>query len=100
MTISNLSIRIPQQKTNNTKVGEICCIRLPLLENLFTQACNIDEVNSMTRNVIALMLVNPIESINLEFNFEPELDITSKSDLFGGAGRTRTDDDGIMSSGL
>ena len=54
----------------------------------------------MTLNVIALMLVNPIESINLEFTFEPELDITSKSDLFGGASRARTDDDGIMSSGL
>ena len=100
MTISNLSIRIPEQKTNITKVGEIWFIRLPLLENLFTQACNIDEFNSMTRNVITLTLVNLIESIDLEFNFEPELDITSKSDIFGGASRARTDDDGIMSSGL
>lgn len=62
-------------KANVTKDGVFWFIQLPSLENLFTQARSLDEIESMTRDVISMMLDIPAESFDLEFNFESDKDI-------------------------
>lgn len=55
---------------NVTKDGAFWFIQDASLENVFTQARNIDEIEVMTRDVISLMLEIPADSFDLEFNFE------------------------------
>ena len=62
-------------KANVTKDGVFWFIQLPSLENLFTQARSLDEIESMTRDVISMMLDIPAESFDLEFNSESDRDI-------------------------
>ena len=52
------------------KDGSFWFIQLPSLENVFTQARNLDEIDLMTRDVISLMLEIPEDSFDLEFIFE------------------------------
>lgn len=63
-------------RANVTKDGAFWFIQLPSLENVFTQASNVDEIESMTRDVISLMLDIPVDAFDLEFNFESDKDIT------------------------
>ena len=62
-------------KANVTKDGVFWFIQLPSLENLFTQARSLDEIESMTRDVISMMLDIHAESFDLEFNFESDKNI-------------------------
>lgn len=57
-------------KANVTKDGTFWFIHIPSLENVFTQARNLDEIESMTRDVISLMLNIPADSFDLEFHFD------------------------------
>lgn len=57
-------------KANVTKDGSFWFIQLPSLENVFTQARNLDEIDVMTRDVVSLMLEIPADSFELEFIFE------------------------------
>ena len=63
-------------KANITKDGSFWFIQLPSLENLFTQARNVDEIEVMTRDLISLMLEIPADAFDLEFNFESDIHIT------------------------
>ena len=62
-------------KANVTKDGAFWFIQLPSLENVFTQARSLNEIESMTRDVISLLLDIPVESFDLKFNFESDKDI-------------------------
>ena len=57
-------------KANITKDGSFWFIQLPSLENVFTQARNLDEIDVMTRDVVSLMLEIPADSFDLDFIFE------------------------------
>lgn len=57
-------------KANITKDGSFWFIQLPSLENVFTQARNLDEIEVMTRDVVSLMLEIPADSFDLDFIFE------------------------------
>jgi predicted RNase H-like HicB family nuclease len=57
-------------RANVTKDAAFWFIQLPSLENVFTQARNLDEIESMTRDVISLMLDIPADSFDLEFHFD------------------------------
>ena len=63
-------------KANVTKDGLFWFIQLPSLENVFTQARNVDEIESMTRDAISIVLEIPADAFDLEFNFESDKDIT------------------------
>ena len=56
-------------RANVTEDGAFWFIQLPSLKNVFTQARNLDEIESMTRDVISLMLDIPADSFDLEFHF-------------------------------
>lgn len=62
-----------QYKANVQKDGALWFIQLPSHENVFTQARNIDEIESMTREVISLMLEIPADSFDLELSFVPDM---------------------------
>ena len=57
-------------KANVTRDDSFWFIQLPSLENVFTQARNLDEIDVMTRDVVSLMLEIPADSFDLEFIFE------------------------------
>ena len=57
-------------KANITKDGSFWFIQLPSLENVFTQARNLDEIDIMTRDVVSPMLEIPADSFDLDFIFE------------------------------
>ena len=57
-------------QANITKDSSFWFIQLPSLENVFTQARNLDEIDVMTRDVVSLMLEIPADSFDLDFNFE------------------------------
>ena len=57
-------------RANITKDGSFWFIKLPSLENVFTQARNLDEIDVMTRDVVSLMLEIPADSFDLDFIFE------------------------------
>ena len=65
-------------RANVTKDGAFWFIQLPSLENVFTQARNLDEIESMTRDVISLMLDIPSDSFDLEFHFDSQEESLSK----------------------
>lgn len=66
-------------RANVTKDGAFWFIQLPSLENVFTQVRNLDEIESMTRDVISLMLDIPADSFDLEFSFDPLGEFLSKT---------------------
>lgn len=57
-------------KVNVTKDGSFWFIQVPSLENVFTQARNLDEIDVMTRDVVSVMLEIPADSFDLDFIFE------------------------------
>ncbi|MDO8645374.1 MAG: hypothetical protein Q7R42_02155 [Candidatus Planktophila sp.] len=66
-------------RANVAKDGAFWLIQIPSLENVFTQARNLDEIESMTRDVISLMLDIPSDSFDLEFNFDSQEESLSKT---------------------
>ena len=66
-------------RANVTRDGAFWFIQLPSLENVFTQARNLDEIESMTRDVISLMLDIPSDSFDLEFHFDSQEESLSKT---------------------
>lgn len=50
--------------------GAYWFIQLPSPENVFTQARKLNEIESMTRDVVSLMLDIPSDSFDLEFRFD------------------------------
>lgn len=57
-------------KAKVIKDGSFWFIQLPSLENVFTQARDLDEIDVMTRDVVSLMLEIPADSFDLELIFE------------------------------
>lgn len=56
-------------KASVTKDGAFWYIQFPSHENVFTQARNLDEIESMTRDAFSLIFEIPKDSFDLEFNF-------------------------------
>ena len=63
-------------RANVTRDGAFWFIQVPSLENAFTQARNLSEIDAMTRDVISLMLEIPADSFDLEFNFNSNVSVT------------------------